>query len=143
MEPGSGQPDVPARVERLLCDDPEIEFAIVFGSRIAGTSRSTSDLDVAVKITDALSDEQRFRKRCHLSGRLQGDDVPFVDLSDLEDLPIEAVNAAVAGEFLCGDEDAYRAFKTRIETEYDERRDEIERRHRDTISRIASGGLRG
>lgn len=143
MEAGDARPDVPARVEQLLCDDADVEFAVLFGSRATGTPRSTSDLDVAIKFADALSDGQRFRKRCHLSGRLQGNDVPFVDLSDLEELPIEAANAAVAGEFLCGDEDAYRAFKTRIETAYDEHRDEIERQHRDTISRIASGGLRG
>jgi len=143
MERNGTRPDVPAHVEQQLRADPEIEFAVVFGSRADGTSRSTSDLDVGVKFSEELSDGQRFRKRCHLSGRLQHDEAPFVDINDLEELPIEVASAAVAGDFLCGDEDAFESFKSRIEAEYDERQDDIERRDRETISRIASGGLRG
>ena len=53
-----------------LCSDPNIEFAVRFGSRTTGRSRPSSDLDVAVKFADELSSEDRFRKRCFLSGDL-------------------------------------------------------------------------
>ena len=85
-------------VEETLCDHPEVEFAVVFGSRNARTARPSSDLDVAVKFSDALSAEDRFGLRCHLSGRLQRDDAPFVDLSDVEELPLEVAYEAVSGD---------------------------------------------
>lgn len=143
MESGDGHSSVPPSVERLLCDDPDVEFAVVFGSQAAGTAGPASDLDLAVKFDGELSVEERFRQRCHLSGRIQRDDAPFVDVSDLEELPLEVAKAAIDGDFLCGNENAFRAFETRIETEYEERRDDIKQSHRDTISRIARDGLRG
>lgn len=138
-----GRSEVPATVERLLCDVPAVAFAVLFGSRTTGTPRSTSDLDVAVRFSEDLTAEERFRTLCRLSGRVQHDDAPFVDLSDFEELPLEVAHAAVHGQFLCGDEGAFRAARDRIEASYEEQREDIERRHRDTISRIASGGLRG
>lgn len=135
--------DVPATVERLLCDDPAVEFAVLFGSRATGTARPTSDLDVAVQFSEDLSADERFRKLCRLSGRIQHDGTPFVDLSDLDELPLEVAHAAVSGDLLCGDEEAFESCRADVRAAYEEQREDIEQRHRDTISRIAGGGLRG
>lgn len=143
MATGSDQSDVRTFLERSLRDDSDVTFAAVFGSRADGAARSTSDLDVAVKFDDGLTREERFRKRVRLSGRLQREGAPFVDVADVEALPIEVAAAAVDGDLLCGDEGAFRDYADRIEAAFEERREEIERRDRETISRIAAGGLRG
>lgn len=130
-------------VEATLCDDPEVEFVVVFGSYATGRPRPSSDLDVAVKFSDELTSEERFRKRCRLSGRLQRADAPFVDLSDLDELSIEFAHAATNGELLCGDEDAFRSFEAEIDAEFERRKEDIERRNREFIRRIAEDGLHG
>lgn len=143
MDPGEEQSPVPTDVVHVLRDDPDVEFALAFGSRADGTERPSSDIDVAVRFSEGLSSDERFRKRCRLSGRLQGRDVPFVDLSDLDELPIEFARAAVDGTFLCGDREAYEAVAASVEDEFERRREEIEDRQRETIRRIARQGLHG
>nr|WP_255767549.1 nucleotidyltransferase domain-containing protein [Haladaptatus halobius] len=61
-----------------------MDFVMMFGSHVTGTSRPSSDLDLAVK---------------------------FIDISDIEPLPIDVAHNAVNGVFLCGDEEAFRQFK--------------------------------
>ena len=126
-----------------LCSDPDVEFAVAFGSRTAGRSRTSSDLDVAVKFADELSSEDRFRKRCFLLGDLQQPGRPYVDLVDLESLPIEVAHDAVSGEFVCGDRAAFQTFKQDLETTYQAGRRDRRRRRRKRIDRIAEEGLRG
>ena len=130
-----------AGLEASLCRDPDIEFVVAFGSQVTGDARSSSDLDLAVKFADDLSSRERFRKRCFLSGDVQRADAPFVDLADIEDLPLDVAHDAVTGEFLCGDNQAFHRFKTDIEASFEERRDRIRRRQRDVIDRIAESGL--
>lgn len=86
-----------AALEESLCSDPDIAFAVVFGSRTGGDHRRSSDLDVAVEFSADLSTHERFQKRCFLSGDLQHDDAPFVDVSDIEHLPLEVAHDAVRG----------------------------------------------
>ena len=126
-----------------LCADPDVEFAVTFGSRTTGRSRPSSDLDVAVKFADELDSEDRFRKRCFLSGDLQQPEIPHVDLVDLESLPIEVTHDAVSGEFVCGDRAAFQEFKGDLETTYRAGRRDRRRRRRKRIDRIAEEGLRG
>jgi predicted nucleotidyltransferase len=130
-------------LEESLCRHPDIEFVVAFGSQVTGDSRSSSDLDFAVKFADDLSSHERFQKRCFLSGDLQQADAPFIDLSDIEDLPLDVAHDAVNGEFLCGNEQAFRQFKRDIKASFEERRDEIRRHQQDVIDRIAEDGLRG
>jgi predicted nucleotidyltransferase len=130
-------------LEESLCRDSDIEFVVAFGSQVTGDSRSSSDLDLAVKFADDLSSHERFQKRCFLSGNLQQADAPFIDLSDIEDLPLNVAHDAVNGEFLCGNEQAFHQFKTEIEASFEEQRDEIRRHQQDVIDRIAEDGLRG
>lgn len=135
--------EVLAGLEASLCRDPDVEFVVAFGSQVTGDSRSSSDLDLAVKFADDRSARERFRKRCFLSGDVQRADAPFVDLSDIEDLPLDVAHDAVTGELLCGDQRAFDRFKTDIEAAFEERRDQIRRRQRDVIDRIAENGLHG
>lgn len=135
---------------RLLADlatsvrpDADVEFAVTFGSQVTGEARPSSDPDLAVKFTTDLSSHERFQKRCSLSGDLQRADAPFVDVSDIETLPIDVAHDAVNGEFLCGDERAFRRFSADVEAKFEKRRDDIRRHQRDVIDRIAEGGLRG
>lgn len=128
---------------RRLRDEPSVEFAVVFGSTATGEVRPSSDLDVGVKFTDGLSSAERFRRRCFLSGELQRSEMPFVDVSDVTELPLPVARDAVNGEFLCGDERAFERFKTTIEAEFAERRHDLERHQDDVIARIAERGLHG
>lgn len=143
MDATGGRSEVLADLEESLCRDADIDFAVAFGSQVTGHSHPSSDLDLAVKFADGVSARERFRKRCFLSGDLQQEDAPFVDVSDIEELPIEVARDAVNGELLCGDEQAFRQFKAEIETEFAERRDDIRHRQRSVIERIAEDGLHG
>jgi len=143
MPPSDRGSELVAIPEESLCRDPEIEFVVVFGSQTTDNSHVSSDLDLAVKFAETLSSDERFQKRCFLSGNLQRTDAPFLDISDIERLPLEVAHEAVNGDFLCGDERSFRQFKTDIETSFNERRDTIRRRRQTVINRIAEGGLRG
>ena len=100
-------------------------------------------MDLAVKFTEELSERNRFEKRCFLSGSLQHEESPFIDVSDIESLPLDIAYDAVNGELLCGDETAFMRFKTDVETEFDEQRETLRRQQRSVIDRIAEEGLRG
>lgn len=143
MEASDELSQVFAALEESLCRDSAIEFVVAFGSQVTGGSRSSSDIDLAVKFADDLSSHERFQKRCFLSGDLQQADAPFIDLSDIEDLPLGVAHDAVNGELLCGNEQAFHQFKTDIEASFEERRDEIRRHQQAVIDRIAEDGLRG
>ena len=143
MEPSVDRSQVRAALAETVCADPEIVFAVAFGSWIAETPTPGSDLDVAVKFRADLSKRDRFEKRCALSGGLQHEAFPFIDVSDVESLPLDVAHDAVNGELLCGDEAAFEAFKANVEAEFDEQRESIRRHRRTVIDRIAEDGLRG
>ena len=143
MEPSADRSQVRSTLEETVCADPEIVFAVVFGSWITGTSTPESDLDVAVKFGADLSKRDRFEKRCALSGSLQHEAFPFIDVSDVESLPLDVARDAVNGELLCGDEAAFEAFKANVEAEFDDQRESLRRHQRTVIDRIAEDGLRG
>jgi len=126
-----------------VCPDPAVEYVIVFGSQVSGQSTASSDLDVAIKFAGGLSDHERFEKWCFLSGNLQREGAPFVDVADIEALPLDVAHDVVKGEFVCGDEEAFEQFKTEIEAGFSEHRENIRRHQREVIDRIAEDGLRG
>lgn len=138
-----GRKRLNAALEESLCQDSDVEFAVIFGSQIAVKPNASSDIDVAVKFDDELSDHEKFRKWCFLSGDLQESDAPFVDISNIEALPIEVAHAAVNGKFLCGDEQAFCEFKAAIEEEFEDQHEEIRRHQEHVIERIAVHGLHG
>ena len=143
MESGAEDSQVDAALDASVCADPAVEFVVAFGSQSTGEATPASDLDIAVKFADDLSAGERFDKRCFLSGDIQRDDAPFIDLSDIETLPLDIAHDAVNGTFVCGDEQAFEQFKTAIEAAFDDRRDTLRRQQRDVIDRIAAEGLRG
>lgn len=143
MDAGDRRSQVLAPLEESVCPDPDVEFVVAFGSQITGEPTRSSDFDLAVKFADELPSRERFEKQCFLSGTLQQEDFPFVDLSDIESLPVDAAHDAVNGEFVCGDERAFEQFKADIETAFDDRRDALRRQQREVIDRIAEEGLRG
>jgi predicted nucleotidyltransferase len=143
MEPGADRSQIRSALAEAVCADPDVLFAVAFGSRLSGTPTRASDLDIAVKFRAGLSERERFERRCFLSGDLQGEDRPFVDVSDIESLPLDVAHDAVNGELLCGDEVAFERFKTDTEARFDEQRETLRRRQRAVIDRIAEDGLRG
>lgn len=143
MDSTDGRSQLLAALAESLCRDTDIEFSVAFGSQVTGDGHPSSDLDVAVKFVDDLSSHERFQKRCFLSGDLQRENAPFVDVADIEALPLDVAYDAVTGEFLCGDERTFEQFKTEIETTFEEQRDDIRRHQQDVIDRIAEDGLGG
>lgn len=143
MCPDTEHSTVLTAIENEVCTDANIVFAVVFGSQVSGKSTSLSDLDIAVKFADELSEQERFEKWCFLSGYLQHENNSFVDVSDIESLPIDIAHDAVNGEFLCGDKREFQRFKTDIEAEFSEQREILRHKQRAIIERIAEGGLRG
>jgi len=124
-----------------VCPDPDVEYLVAFGSQVSGESSASSDLDIAVKFVDGLSDHERFKKWCFLSGNLQREDAPFVDVADIKRLPLDVAYDVVNGEFVCGDEAAFEQFKQEIEAGYSEHRETICREQYEVIDRIAEDGL--
>lgn len=59
-------------------------MGVAFGSQLSGSPTRGSDLDLAIKFADGLSDRERFDRRCSLSGDPQRDDAPFVYVSNVE-----------------------------------------------------------
>ena len=143
MAESDGESEPIAGLERSISADETVLFAVAFGSQVDGDPTEGSDLDLAVKFVDELSASERFRQRCRLSGELQRDGWPFVDVVDVESLPLDVTHDAVGGRLLCGDSGAFESFERSVETEFAERREEIRTRRRRVIDRIAEQGLRG
>jgi predicted nucleotidyltransferase len=138
-----GHPQFIDDLARQLHREPAVEFAVVFGSVATDKTHPSSDLDIAVKFSETLSSQERFQKRCLLSSSLQQSGQPFVDVSDMAELPLPIAHDAVNGTLLCGDEQAFQQFKTTIEAEFEEHQAELQHHHHDVIARIAERGLHG
>lgn len=143
MYPGDVGSELSAGLEESVCSDSDIVFVVAFGSQITGRATHASDLDLAVKFADDLSERDRFETRCFLSGNLQREDTPFIDVSDIESLPLDVAHDAVNGVLVCGDEHAFEQFKTETEATFAEHRDTLRSEQRGVIDRIAEDGLRG
>ena len=143
MSVDADDPRLPSVLDASLCTEPAVEFMIAFGSRTTGEATPASDLDVAVKFADDLSSRERFDTQCFLSADLQSDDVPFVDLSDIETLPVDVAHDAVNGTLVCGDESAFEEYKASVESAFADEHETLRRQQRDVIDRIAAEGLRG
>lgn len=143
MNAGEASQEVFDTLASVLCSDSDIEFVVAFGSQITGETTSASDLDLAIKFADDLSERSRFNKRCFLAGDLQREDWPFVDVSDIERLPPDGAHDAVNGTFICGNEHAFEQFKASLETTFADQQDTLRREQRAVIDRIAEDGLRG
>lgn len=121
-------------------DEPTIVFALLFGSYARSDADSASDLDIALRFADGLDARERFQLRNRIDAELQQYADTFVDVSDVERLPVTvAVRALRDGVLLAGDERAVEQYRDEIEREYESTADERERERRAFIDQLASG----
>jgi len=87
----------------------EVLFALAFGSRVDGTPRPDSDWDIAVFLSPALGDKERWEVRLRLQADLA--ELGAVDLVVLNDVPPLLAHRALRGErLLVRDRSAYVRF---------------------------------
>lgn len=124
-------------------DSDPVEFAVLFGSFAEDGDTPPSDIDLAIKFDETLAPDERFRRLCVFSGTLQSSERPFVDVSDIERLPLDIAHDAVHGKLVYGNEQRFEAFRKDIRETFAAQRDAIRSRQRDVIERIANQGLHG
>ncbi|REA00514.1 DNA polymerase III subunit beta [Haloferax sp. Atlit-6N] len=120
----------------------EVIFAVLFGSHARGTADESSDVDIALRFPDEMSEAERFRRRNRIDADLQSYADGFVDVSDIESLPTHVSHAALRdGVRIAGDEREINAYKQRVDTEYDASASEREQERREFIDRLARGDV--
>lgn len=119
-----------------------VVFAVLFGSHARGTEDSSSDVDIALCFPDGMDDYERFHHRNSIVAELQQYADAFVDVSDLDSLPLPVVHAALRdGILLMGDEQTIEAYRERVTEEYEATAEKREREHRAFIDRLARGDV--
>nr|WP_245810826.1 nucleotidyltransferase domain-containing protein [Halorubrum halodurans] len=83
-----------AAIRRYLAET-DVCFAVLFGSRVRGETHESSDVDVALRFPEDLSPKERFRRRNRIDADLQSYADDFVDVSDIEHLPLPIARAAL------------------------------------------------
>lgn len=120
--------------------ETDVEFAVLFGSHARGTADANSDVDIALRFPESLSDRNRFDLRNRVDAELQAYTDGFVDVSDIESLPNPVAHAALQdGIVIFGDESTVEAYKTDVvetfETESQARNEDRD----EFIDRLARG----
>lgn len=127
---------------RAYLDQTEVSFAILFGSHARGTAEESSDVDIALRFPEGMSEDKRFRRRNRIDAELQGFADGFVDVSDIESLPTHVAYAALRdGIRLVGDEEVVDAYRQHVTAEYEEDENEREQERREFIDRLARGDI--
>ncbi|MDJ0269050.1 MAG: nucleotidyltransferase domain-containing protein [Aigarchaeota archaeon] len=82
------------RLRAELSREPELAYAILFGSHSEGTARDDSDIDIAVKwrSKDAVT---RLKLCAKLSGRLSLAYATTIDIIDVEKAPLDIAYSAL------------------------------------------------
>ena len=128
-----------AAIRRYLAET-DVRFAVLFSSRVRGETHESSDVDVALRFPEDLSPKERFRRRNRIDADLQGYADDFVDVSDIENLPLPIARAALQnGVRLVGDERDVDVYRERIDAEYERTTADRERDRREFIDRLAKG----
>ena len=128
-------------LQRAL-EQTEVLFAVLFGSRVEGTTHAESDLDIALRFSESLSPKARFRLRNRIDAELQSYAEVFVDVSDFESLPVPVAHAALqTGIVLCGDEEVIAEYRAQIETEYEATKADRAREREEFLDRLARGDV--
>jgi len=123
---------------RDYLEEASLVFAVLFGSHVRGSAHDTSDVDIALRFPSDMDAYERFTHRNRIDADLQEYADGFVDVSDIESLPTPVAVAALRdGIVLVGDQEAVTEYKRRVESDYDERATERERR--EFIDRLARG----
>lgn len=130
--------DVDGMCEYLSRQD--LEFAVLFGSYAQEESDSASDVDIVLGFPHGVDDRERFRRRNRIDAELQAYADAFVDVSDIESLPVPvAHNALGEGIRLAGSAEAVDEYRERIETDHDA--EAAERERQAFIDRVARGDV--
>ncbi|WEL20668.1 nucleotidyltransferase domain-containing protein [Halorhabdus sp. BNX81] len=128
-------------IRRYLAET-DVAFAVLFGSFATGSSRDSSDVDVAVQFPAAMTPKERFHRRNRIDAELQAYADRFVDVSDIENLPLPVVRRALQdGIRLVGDQEDIDAYRGRIEAEYETSAAKRKRERQEFIDRLAKGEL--
>lgn len=118
----------------------DVVYAVLFGSYADGTAEPSSDVDIAVRFPDDMSSVNRFRQRNRIDAELQRYADGFVDVSDIEELPLPVTYAALRdGIILLGDPTIVAAHRERARERYEASAEEREREHEAFIDRLARG----
>jgi predicted nucleotidyltransferase len=121
-------------------DSAEVEFALLFGSHARGEATAGSDLDIAVRFPDRLSDRECFRARNRIDAALQEYAEERVDVSDIDELPVAVTHAVLQdGIVLCGDDDAVADYREQVIKAYESTADERTHERQAFIDRLARG----
>lgn len=127
---------------RDYLDQTEVIFAVLFGSHARGTADESSDVDIALRFPDELSEAERFRRRNRIDADLQAYADGFVDVSDIESLPTHVAHAALRdGVRFVGDQKDVDTYKQDVEAEYDANASERDQERREFIDRLARGDV--
>lgn len=118
----------------------EVVFAVLFGSQARDAAKESSDVDIALRFPDDMDAAERFRARNRIDADLQEYADGFVDVSDIDSLPVPVAYAAVReGIVLAGDQEEIDTYRKHVEREYKSGADEREREYREFIDRLARG----
>lgn len=91
MNPDRGNENLEDRLRRELASHDELVFAYLFGSRAAGTARATSDVDVAVHLSEPPDLELRGVLRAAVERAAGSEDVDLVVLNEAPPLLAERI----------------------------------------------------
>ncbi|MDB2293983.1 nucleotidyltransferase domain-containing protein [Halorubrum ezzemoulense] len=139
---GSAIDGVDVAALRRYLATTDVRFAVLFGSRVRGETHDSSDVDVVLRFPEELSPKERFCRRNRIDTDLQGYADDFVDVSDIEDLPLPIGRAALReGVRLVGDERELTAYREQIDAEYERTAADRERDRREFIDRLARGDI--
>ena len=97
-------------VRETLARHPELELAILFGSRAAGSARRDSDIDLAVSVGRPLSANERMALLAEVAVAT-GQSVDLIDLTRTGEPLLGQI--LKGGKRLVGDADAYARLLTR------------------------------
>jgi len=123
----------------------DVVFAYLFGSAAKDDMGPLSDVDIAVYLNEALSNDQRFDRRLDLMGELEGvlKARDKIDLIVLNDVPLllrfNVIHKGIL--FICRDHKKRIFFETKTMSTFFDRQYYYERDADLTIERIARKGI--
>ncbi len=127
---------------RAYLTSTDIEFAVLFGSQARGTADESSDVDVAIQFPEEMDERDRFDLRNRIDATIQEYAEHFVDVSDIDSLPVSVAHAALRdGYVLCGDKELVDSYHKKVENEYEATTEERERDKEVFIDRLARGDV--
>lgn len=120
----------------------EVTFGILFGSHARGTAGASSDVDIALQFPEEMDEAERFRRRNRIDADLQTYADGFVDVNDIESLPIHVAHAALRdGVCIVGDQQDVETYQQQINAAYEAGASEREQERREFIDRLARGDV--